>query len=192
MNMIEQAHVMGDSPNWAFIFAVTIGIRTLLLPLAMKTVSNGARMAVLKPEMQKLTDSFKEDPNSGDPRAKNQYQAELKNLFVEHKVNPLQSIMMPLFQFPIFISLFLALRDMGTYFPGFVTGGTSWFSDLTAADPYYIFPVFNAVTFLIMIEIAKDGMNMGPQAKTMNLVMRGLGVAMVPLTMSMPQVCMHA
>jgi YidC/Oxa1 family membrane protein insertase len=98
---------------------------------------------------------------------------------------------MPIFQFPI-ISLFLALRDMGAYFPGFVTGGTSWFSDLTAADPYYIFPVFNAVTFLIMIEIAKDGMNMGPQAKTMNLVMRGLGVAMVPLTMSMPQVCMHA
>jgi YidC/Oxa1 family membrane protein insertase len=90
MNMIEQAHVMGDLPNWASIVAVTVGIRTLLLPLAMKTVSNGARMAVLKPEMQKLTDSFKDDPNSGDPRVNTQYQAELKNLFVEHKLNPLQ------------------------------------------------------------------------------------------------------
>lgn len=33
-------------------------------------------------------------------------------------------------------------------------GGTLWFTDLTAADPTFIFPVVTAASFLAMIEVS--------------------------------------
>ena len=33
------------------------------------------------------------------------------------------------------------------------TGGLLWFPDLTAADPYFIFPVACALTMLLTIEV---------------------------------------
>jgi len=35
------------------------------------------------------------------------------------------------------------------------TGGTLWFPDLTAADPYFILPVLCAGTMLLTIEVKK-------------------------------------
>ena len=40
---------------------------------------------------------------------------------------------------------------MGQNFPGLTTGGAAWFTDLTAADPTYIFPVITSLSFLVRI-----------------------------------------
>jgi membrane protein insertase Oxa1/YidC/SpoIIIJ len=63
--------------------------------------------------------------------------------------------------------------------------GDFWFTNLAMADPTYIFPVFNAVTFLLMVELGADGIEMEQKTMFKN-VMRAMAVFMVPMTASMP------
>ena len=186
MAAIEHIHIVADVPYWEAIAAMTIILRFLMLPLAIKTMQNAARMAVLRPHMQKMQDAFTKDPHYEDMRVKLKYQNDIKALFVTHKVNPFRSMLMPLVQLPVFVTFFLALQAMGGVYPGLATGGDLWFVDLTAADPYYIFPIANAVSFLFMLELGADGIETSQQ-ETFKWSMRGLAVAMGPLTMSMPQ-----
>ncbi len=144
-------------------------------------------MAAMRPEMEKVQNKMKADPNIDSMEVKLRYQTEMKALFTVYKVNPLRALMWPFVQFPIFIGLFMALRDMGLHYPDMATGGTLWFTDLTAADPYYILPIFNSLSFLAMIEMGSDGMN-ADQKGPFKWMMRGMAVIMIPVTLSMPSV----
>ena len=186
MSAIENIHVMGGIPYWEAIVVMTLMLRFMMLPLAVQTMQNAMRMAVLRPHMQRLQDVYLKDPHFEDMRVKLKYHSDMKALFVQHTVTPFRSLLMPLFQLPVFISFFLGLQGMGEYFPALATGGTLWFTDLSAADPYFIFPVLNAASFLVMIEMGADGMQTSQQ-ETFKWAMRGLGVAMAPMTMSIPQ-----
>ena len=188
ITIIEGIHNYIDIPYWGAIAVFTVGMRIFLLPVALKGAQNANRMAHLKPEMERVQAAMKAaEGGMNDPRIQQRYQMEMKELFVKHKVNPMRALVMPFLQMPIFISAFMALRQFQDYFPAFSTGGTLWFTDLTAADPYMILPVVNALSFLLMIEIGADGMDSGMKSTFKN-IMRGLGVVMVPLTMAMPQV----
>lgn len=185
---IEYLHVTMDMPYWTCIVMLSFTLRICMTPLGIKTVQNGARMACLKPEMEKLTSSMK--TQDGDAASKTRYQAQLKALFKQHDVNPLRAVAMPLIQLPLFISFFSALRQLGDYCPDVNSGGLLWFTDLSVPDPYYILPVVNAMSFMAMIELGSDGMKMGNQAnsETVKWAMRGLGLAMMPMTATMPAV----
>ena len=77
---------------------------------------------------------------------------------------------------------------MGNYYPGFATGGTQWFVDLTACDTTYALPVLNACLFLTIIELGGENAEMNnPKQKMIKNVFRAMGVAMVPFTMYLPQ-----
>lgn len=186
MNGIELIHTFTGVPYWGAICLATIGIRILMLPVAIKTVQGTARMAQMRPEMAKVQELMNSDPNISDSRVKLKYQAEMQALFKKYNVNPLRAVMWPLAQFPVFIAFFMALRDMGNHFPGFADGGALWFTDLTAPDELLILPIFNSLSFLAMIELGGDGVQM-QQAKQFQWIMRGMAVVMIPLTMSMPQ-----
>jgi YidC/Oxa1 family membrane protein insertase len=55
---------------------------------------------------------------------------------------------------PFFISFFLGIRGLANYpLESMMYGGTLWFSDLTVPDPYYILPVFTAITMFITMEV---------------------------------------
>lgn len=57
-------------------------------------------------------------------------------------------------QAPVFISFFIALRKMAYLpVPSLQTGGLLWFVDLTAADPFYILPVFVTGTMFFILEV---------------------------------------
>ncbi|CAE7853091.1 OXA1, partial [Symbiodinium microadriaticum] len=95
------------------------------------------------------------------------------------------AVALPFIQLPIFVSLFFGIKQMGTYCPGFSSGGTAWFTDLAAADPYMVLPIINALSFLLMFEMNSDGFQTQDN-DTFKMVMRGLSVAIVPLTYAMP------
>lgn len=181
---IDYIHTLADIPYWGAIVAVTLGIRLVLLPVALKTIQGSARMAVMRPELQKVQERMLSDPRGNEESVKMKYQQEMKALFVKHKCNPLRAILWPLFQFPVFISFFMALKEMGVYYPGFATGGTLWFENLSAADPTMVLPVLNALSFLAMIELGADGIQVQQQTTFRN-AMRGLAVVMIPITMDM-------
>lgn len=186
MDIVDNVHLFMDIPYWEAIIVSTIGLRVLLFPIALKSIQSSGRMAAMRPAMEKVQANFKNDPNNSDIKAKAKYEQEMRALFVKYKVNPFRAMMFPFVQLPVFISIFMALKQMGEHFPGFATGGALWFQDLGMADPTYILPVFNSLSFLIMIEIGSDGVQM-QQKGHFKWIMRGLAVAMVPLTASMPQ-----
>ena len=67
----------------------------------------------------------------------------------------------------------------------------SWFTDLTLADPYYALPIMSSAVFLLTVELgAADGMQGQDEAllRRMKNIFRAMGVAMIPLTASFPQV----
>ncbi|MEQ2170541.1 hypothetical protein GOODEAATRI_001241 [Goodea atripinnis] len=57
-------------------------------------------------------------------------------------------------QAPVFISFFIALRKMAYLpVPSLQTGGALWFTDLSAADPFYILPLAVTGTMFFILEL---------------------------------------
>jgi YidC/Oxa1 family membrane protein insertase len=187
MSLIDNIHVLAAVPYWEAIVIATIGVRICMFPLALKTVQGAARMATMRPVMQVLQDEMKTHPNADDPQVKMRFQMEMKEIFKKHEVNPFMSFLWPFAQFPIFIGQFIALREMGNFYPDYASGGCLWFNDLSAMDPTYVLPVLNSLSFLVMIEIGSDGMAQQQTGMFKN-IMRGMAVVMVPLTAQMPAV----
>ncbi len=188
MSGIDLIHTFSGLPYWGAICVATVAIRLAMLPLSIKTIKSTSKMAHMKPEMEDLVRRQKSDPNIQDPKVQAAYSAEMIGVYKKHGVNPLSAIGLPFIQMPVFIGVFWALHDMGLYYPDIATGGAFWFTNLAAPDATFILPLFNAASFLLMIEMGADGMQTG-QTKQFQWIMRGLAVAMVPLTISMPQVC---
>ncbi|KAH9603087.1 hypothetical protein KSS87_008298, partial [Heliosperma pusillum] len=123
-----------------------------------------------------------------DPTAMQEGKEKMNALFREYGVTPFTPLKGMLIQGPIFISFFLAIRNMAEKVPSFKNGGAFWFTDLTTPDAMYIFPVLTAVTFLITVEFnMQEGLEGNPIAGTMKKFSRGLAVLTVPFTMSFPK-----
>lgn len=57
-------------------------------------------------------------------------------------------------QVPVFISFFIALREMTILpVPSMQSGGLAWFPDLTAPDPFYILPLAVTGSSLLMVQV---------------------------------------
>lgn len=89
--------------SWGMaIVALTITVRTLLLPLTLKQAKSMQRLAQLSPQIKALQARYK-----GDKQRMNE---EMMKFYRENKVNPLSSCLPLVAQFPVFISLYYMLR----------------------------------------------------------------------------------
>lgn len=102
--------------GWAIIL-LTVAVRIVLLPLAIKQTHSMRAMQTLQPEMKKIQEKYKADKsmmrtNPEKYREKRQkQQEEMRKLYKEHNVNPAAGCLPLLAQAPIFIALFHVLRD---------------------------------------------------------------------------------
>lgn len=99
--------------SWAWaIVALTIVVRIVLLPLAIKQIKSMRAMQALQPEMKRIQKKYKADRSlmKTDPdkfKAKRQkQQEETMKLYKEHNVNPAGSCLPLIAQMPIFIGMF--------------------------------------------------------------------------------------
>src|SRR3954447_27076667 len=89
--------------SWGMaIVALTILVRALLLPLALKQFRSMQSLARHQPELKALQEKYK-----GDKDRMNQ---EMMKFYRENKINPLASCLPLAAQIPVFISLFYMLR----------------------------------------------------------------------------------
>src|SRR3954454_3677187 len=89
--------------SWGLaIVALTILVRALLLPLALKQFRSMQSLARHQPELKALQEKYK-----GDKDRMNQ---EMMKFYKENKINPLASCLPLAAQIPVFISLFYMLR----------------------------------------------------------------------------------
>jgi YidC/Oxa1 family membrane protein insertase len=101
--LLEWLHTTLDL-SWAWaIVALTVIVRTVLLPLTVRQIHSMQRLQRHMPEMKAIQDRYKQD------RAKQQ--EELLKFYRENKINPASSCLPILFQIPVFIALFFVLRD---------------------------------------------------------------------------------
>ena len=59
MQGVEWLHVTSGLPYWATIVCITLGLRTCMVPIALGTMRNTARMSHAKPEMELLQERMK-------------------------------------------------------------------------------------------------------------------------------------
>jgi len=123
-------------PSWGLsIVLLTITTRTLLFPLTWPSIKNMVHMRELKPEMDRLNEKFKDDP-----QAKGLAQMEL---WKKHGVNPMKGCLPQLVSMPVWFALYTTLQSaVELYNIPFL-----WFPDLSEADPYYILPFVIGVVF---------------------------------------------
>ena len=120
------------------IIMLTVCLQLILFRFTMMQLKSAAQMKKIQPEMKRIQEKYK-----GNPEAMNR---ETLNLYRKYKVNPLAGCLPMLIQLPIFLALFNALRtSWALHGAKFVW----WITDLSSKDPYYILPLLmGAVMFL--------------------------------------------
>jgi YidC/Oxa1 family membrane protein insertase len=125
-------------PNYGIaIILLTILIRFILFPLQWKSFKSMKKMQVLSPELQKLREKFKDDPQ--------RMQKETMDLFKRSGANPLGGCLPLLMQMPIFFAfyqvLYNAVELVGAPFAW-------WIVDLSIKDPYYVLPILMGISMV--------------------------------------------
>jgi YidC/Oxa1 family membrane protein insertase len=139
--------------------AFGIMIRILLWPLNQKGMRASIRMQALQPEMQRLQDQYKNDPQ--------RMQQEVMQLYRREGVNPMSGCWPVLLPWPILLALFFVLANTielrGQPF--------LWLPDLSLKDPLYIIPVLMGVSMFGVSKVGMMGMPPTPQTKMMLYIM---------------------
>ena len=90
--------------TWAWsIVAVTVAVRVLLVPVAVRQIHSMQSLQIHAPEMKAIQQRYKSD--------RQKQSEELMKFYKENKINPYASCLPIVFQIPIFIALFFVLRD---------------------------------------------------------------------------------
>ena len=121
------------------IIVLTVIIKTLLLPLALKQIRSMKAMQAIQPEMQKIQKKYKNDPQK--------LREEMGKLYKENGASPLSGCLPLLIQMPFLISIYYALQGF-SYDPAHES--FLWLESLAVPDETYILPILSAAsTFII-------------------------------------------
>ncbi|KAJ8937656.1 hypothetical protein NQ318_003159 [Aromia moschata] len=184
----EYLHVSLGVEWWAAIAIGTLFIRLLLFPLVIVAQRNAAKMNNYLPQMQALQLKMTEARQSGNQIDAARYSQELMLFMKEKQLNPFKNMLVPLAQMPIFVSFFMALRQMSNVpVDSLRTGGLWWFEDLTLPDQYFLLPIITSLTLFATIELGTDSAKLSSQnMQMMKYVLRGLPLIILPFTFNFP------
>lgn len=144
------------------IIVFTIIIRLILMPLNIKQIRSTVKMSAIQPEMKKVQDKYKNDPQKA--------QQEVMKLYKENGVSPLGGCLPMLIQMPILFALFAVFNTLDMQGAGFL-----WMKDLVKPDPLYILPILSAVTTYLSSKLMQPAGD-SPQAKQTSTMNAGMAV----------------
>jgi YidC/Oxa1 family membrane protein insertase len=135
--------LQGFVHNWGIaIILLTLLIKLVFFPLSAASYRSMAKMRLVAPKLEKIKQQY------GDDRE--QLNKAMMDLYTTEKINPLGGCLPVLIQIPVFIALYwsiLASVEL-RYAPFF-----GWITDLSAADPYYILPVFMGASMIFQMRL---------------------------------------
>lgn len=149
------------------IILLTIVVRLVVFPLTWKSMLSMKKMQKLAPEMEKLKEEYKDNPE--------EFQKKMMSFYQERGVNPLGGCLPMFLQMPVFIALY---RMLATSFELRHAPFAGWIQDLSAPDrfielPFSIPMIFfeldaiNVLPFLMAIAMW-GSMAFTPQSTAMN------------------------
>jgi YidC/Oxa1 family membrane protein insertase len=109
------------------IIMLTVLVRGLMFPISYKQTKSMARMQALKPEMDRITEKYKNDLQKRSQAT--------QELYRKHQINPLGGCLPVFLQLPIFIGLYRALMvDVELRQSPLLNDAIRWCSNLAAPD----------------------------------------------------------
>uniref|UniRef100_A0A7S2HPJ1 Membrane insertase YidC/Oxa/ALB C-terminal domain-containing protein n=1 Tax=Helicotheca tamesis TaxID=374047 RepID=A0A7S2HPJ1_9STRA len=150
MNLVHFIHdVTGFSYAGSIAFA-TVGIRLLMIPLAIKSRENANASDCIQSEL----DQFQKK-NKG--KFASLTQSDILALRRKYKFSQTFSFALPVASLTSFVTMWYGLRWFGYYYPQeMLDGGVLWFTDLSKPDPIRYLPILSGLTFIIMGEFGAD------------------------------------
>jgi len=164
---------------WAWsIVALTILVRMLLVPLTVKQIHSMQSMQAHMPEMKAIQQRYKHD--------KVKRNEELMKFYRDNSVNPAAPCLPILFQFPVFIALYLVLRHPDDLLS---RGDTiSWLGivpDITAhANSHW--SGYLLLVIYVLSQLASTYFMSATMDRTQRTLMMVLPVAFVPVLVNFP------
>jgi YidC/Oxa1 family membrane protein insertase len=125
--------------NWGIaIILLTLIMRSLMFPLQYKSFKGMKKMQEIQPELTKIRERFKDDPQ--------RLQQESMSLFKKSGANPLGGCLPLLMQMPFFFAFYKVLYNsvelVGAPF-------VFWIKDLSVKDPYFVLPVLMGISMFL-------------------------------------------
>jgi len=145
--------------NWGYgwvLILFGVLMRVLLWPLNQKAMRAQMRNMAVQPLVKELQSKYKDNPEK--------MQKEMMRLYKEYGFNPLAGCLPMLLPWPVLIALFFVFQNT-IEFRGVPF---LWLPDLSAPDPFYLLPIFLAVSMFLMQYISYKSMDQNnPQMKMM-------------------------
>ncbi len=130
-------------PNYGIaIIILTLLIRTIMFPLQYKSFKSMKKMQKIQPQLTKLKEKFKDDPQ--------RMQKETMEAFKKAGANPLGGCLPLIAQMPIFFAFYQVLYNAEEFVGSPFFG---WIHDLSIKDPYYVLPVLMALAMALQTRL---------------------------------------
>jgi YidC/Oxa1 family membrane protein insertase len=134
-------------------------VRLAMWPLTTKSFRSIQAMQKIQPEIQRLRERYKSDPQ--------RMQQETMRLYREKKVNPLGGCLPNLIPMPILFALFFVFQ--GTI--EFRGQPFLWLPDLSQPDPWYILPILMGLTMFVSSKMTQTDPKMAAMTYVMPVVL---------------------
>ncbi|KAK6728507.1 hypothetical protein RB195_005880 [Necator americanus] len=167
---LEGIHMHVDIPWWATIVCATVALRLALIIVPIMSQRLVAKQSKYKKELDDFRTRLEDARKEGNNLLQQQIFLEQRDFLKSKDIRLGRQFFILLANGGVFATQFFAIRKMvDVNYPGLSTGGTAWFTDLTAADPYYALPLISAVTMGLVTRV---GIEMGTSADQMTPMMR--------------------
>ncbi|CAI2298396.1 unnamed protein product [Caenorhabditis sp. 36 PRJEB53466] len=167
---LEGLHVHLDLPWWLTIVSATVVLRLALIGVPVMSQKLVAKQSMYRKEMNEFRDRIDEARKENNQLLQQQILLEQRDFLRSKDIRLGRQFMVMAANGAVFATQFFAIKKMvAANYPGLTTGGTLWFTDLTACDPYYALPFISAATMAL---VTKVGIEMGTTSDQMPPVMR--------------------
>ena len=142
------------------IILLTVLIKILVYPLTKKQLQSMKAMQRIQPQMKKLQDKYKDNPQM--------LQQKMMELYQKEGANPMSGCLPMLIQMPILMGMYYTLYgfDYGGAAPSFL-----WLPSLSETDPLYVLPFLSAATTFLQQKMMSNTSEANQQMKIMMVVM---------------------
>jgi len=151
------------------IIVFTIFLKTLMLPLTVKSIKSTAAMQEIQPKIKELQKKHSKD--------RQKLTEETMRLYQEYQINPAAGCFPMLLQIPIFFGLYFAVRHISDDGGSFL-----WIPNLAEADPLKILPIAAGVFQFIQTKMMRPHNApkvSDPQQQMMNTMMNFMPLMVV-------------
>jgi YidC/Oxa1 family membrane protein insertase len=158
-------------PNYGVsIILLTLLIRLITFPLQYKSFVSMKKLQVIQPELTKIREKFKDDPQ--------RMQKESMELFKKSGANPIGGCLPLLLQMPVFFAFYKVLNGAVELVDApFML----WIHDLSNKDPYYILPILMTGAMFLQQKLTPNTVTDPMQKKVMMFMPLIFGVIMKDL-----------